>query len=257
MSSSSSLAQLIIKDSREEAPLHPAAAWVRERFPANEMMPLIERREGKPSERVRMRRALQELREEGLRVECPDIPDRTAPLILNSSFDRSGRLRMARVRIRTSCATDEKEAAFYGLQLARVQERLLEEAIPMLAHRELGSEEVRLQLHHCTHETLPWLEAGLGEVWDMPMDEAMQWADQFGISSYRAGEWRDAGFDLAGACEWHRNGDGFYWPDDALGWMELASQGMTSDIAIQLDKAGISVSQALKVRELWPDSSSK
>jgi hypothetical protein len=245
-----SLARLIVGDTRQAAEsveLPQAIQDIRSSFPANSLVPMIRRKGDKPSERVRMRQVLKDLRAEGMTIGCPDHHEPTASLQVLASFQQSGYA--WRLVVNTK-HIDQDEAA---QQLRILQEKMQEQALPMLAYLN-QDRELALMLTECAEDNLAWKEAGLVlDNWDgMDIHTALEWAEVFSGDGYYASSWFDAGFDLETAKLWYANGEGFDWADEAKHWMKLEDQGMTAEIAIKLKNAYIECEQAILVRKLWP-----
>lgn len=207
---------------------------------------MIRRKGDKPSERVRLRQVLKDLRGEGMTIGCPDHHDPKAPIQVNASFQRSGYT--WRLVVNTK-HLDHDEAA---QKLRILQEKMQEHALPILAYLN-QDRELALILSECAEDDLAWKEAGLVlDNWDgMDIHTALEWAEVFGGDGYYASSWFDAGFDLETAKLWYADGEGFDWAGEAKHWMALEAQGMTAEIAISLKNAYIRAEQAVLVRTLW------
>ena len=247
---SNALAKMIVGSSSAQAEdkLPGEVEELRRAFPANEMVSLIQRRNSKPSERVRLRKVVKELRAEGIAVSCPDHYDGSANLQVQAGYQQSGFAWRIVVRLRDP---DSKDALAH---LAKMQEALVEQALPMLAIQHFKKGMILELIENFDEEDRAWREAGLHERWeDVPLAEALLWGQVFGDDQWVAQDWRESGMDLDTAREWYANGEGFTWLDDVREWMSL--EDITAEIAIQLTDAGLHPKQAHLVRNIWPANS--
>lgn len=99
---SSTLAKLLIKDTlpAEQVEVPEQVLRVRESFPLNHMAPMIKRLEGKPSERVRVRRLIKKLQAEGFSISSYSSHIAMADWQLQESFNQAGEARCLVVKHR-------------------------------------------------------------------------------------------------------------------------------------------------------------
>jgi hypothetical protein len=245
---SNALAQLIVGKAAEASTLDlpDVVQELRNNFPANSMVPMIKRQEGKPSERVRLRRLLKQLRDQGMGISCMDHYDPKDSARVQGGFQQSG------VAWRLSVSVEDLTPGETIKTLCAIQEKMHQQALPMLARPNSNGSWTLDMLECDDDEQLAWYEAGLSPAWqEISLHEALQWSAELTTDYWLISLWREEGIDLPTAKRWYARGEGFDWPTEATKWMALQDQGMTAEVAIQLHQQNITAEQAVLVRKLW------
>lgn len=242
---SSTLAKLLIQDKPEAADggLPEQVNRIREHFPLNEMVPMIRRVEGKPSERVRMKRLVKELQEEGFSISSYSVHMSKALWQIQEAYQQSGEARSLVVKHRDGNYLDPESLE----QLAYLQGRMQEISLPMVAHNE------GMCLKECDATALPWIEAGFAGSWrGFELEEALRWRESGITDFWSADDWRGAGYTPEEANIWLAAG--VRRTGEAQGWIsELDAIGITAtpELVGQFVAEGLYSRQAVSALRIW------
>jgi len=216
---------------------------IRERFPLNSMVPLIKRTEGKPSERVRLRRLVKQMQEEGFSISSYSHHLSKADLQLQENYEQSGTAIRLVVRHREGDYTSPRSVEMFR----ELQEKMHEISLPMIGYGD------GMHLQECTEESLPWYESGIGGFWQgFSLEESLAWRRAGIIELWRARGWRDYNYLPQDAALWRSAG--LYSADEAEKWKSrLDEVGVTAtpELVAQFTDARISPDQAASARTIW------
>lgn len=228
------------------------------RFPLNRRAATISPFDYEDSERIRLRRALQALTEEGIRTEGvePSQSQSQWHVRLVGNLAREGHLKNGlKVRV-----TEREDYPMPLESILQTTQMILQgQGFPVIINRK---DEVIIPRHEVTEDRLPWVELALSEpVEGMTAQEAERWvaASSRFEYSHDIESWHKSGFTLEQAQEWMSkttkddNGETrFVWsgPSQVAEW---AAAGYDVETATQWAEVGYRMSY-LSYAKSWIDN---